>query len=97
MKKNSIENQKKTLALMVFIYCNGKKHNAPICPVCMELLEYAKERLDTCKYGIDKPLCSNCETHCYKPEMRERVKEAMRYSGPRMLYHYPIMALKHFL
>jgi hypothetical protein len=27
--------------------------------------------------------------------MREKVKEVMRYSGPRMLLHHPILALRH--
>ena len=29
------------------------------------------------------------------PEMKQRIKEVMRYAGPRMLWHYPIWTLKH--
>jgi hypothetical protein len=27
--------------------------------------------------------------------MRQRIQEVMRFSGPKMLYHHPIVALKH--
>ena len=36
-----------------------------------------------------------CPTHCYKPEMRERVRAVMRYSGPRMLREHPVLAIAH--
>jgi hypothetical protein len=29
--------------------------------------------------------------------MRERVRVAMRYAGPRMLFRHPIMALLHLI
>jgi hypothetical protein len=34
--------------------------------------------------------------HCYKPAMREKIKDVMRYSGPRMSYRHPLLALFHF-
>ena len=30
-----------------------------------------------------------------KPEMREKIRQVMRYSGPRMIFHHPIAALRH--
>jgi hypothetical protein len=27
--------------------------------------------------------------------MRERIRQVMRYSGPRMIFHHPIAALRH--
>jgi hypothetical protein len=29
--------------------------------------------------------------------MREKVKKVMRYSGPRMLWHHPILAVHHLI
>jgi hypothetical protein len=29
--------------------------------------------------------------------MRDRVKEVMRFSGPRMLLRHPILAIRHLL
>lgn len=40
-----------------------------------------------------KTKCHKCSVHCYMPEMRERIKEVMRYSGPRMLLHHPVEAM----
>ena len=44
-----------------------------------------------------KTFCSNCKVHCYKEEMKEKIKIVMRYSGPRMLFYHPVMALKHVI
>ncbi len=68
-----------------------------LCPDCIELLEYAEKRLDRCPYGQHKPTCNKCPVHCYKPHMKQRVREIMIYSGPRMLIPHPIMAIKHLL
>jgi hypothetical protein len=32
-----------------------------------------------------------------KPIMRERVREIMRYAGPRMIIHHPLNAIQHLL
>ncbi|MFR6299038.1 MAG: nitrous oxide-stimulated promoter family protein [Acutalibacteraceae bacterium] len=37
-------------------------------------------RLDHCRWGNDKNFCSQCPCHCYKPDMRVKIKEVMRYS-----------------
>lgn len=55
------------------------------------------DRLEHCRYGVDKAACKNCPTHCYRPEMRQAIREVMRYSGPRMLIYAPWVAIKHFL
>lgn len=56
---------------------------------------YARQRSDTCPFMETKTFCSNCKVHCYKPEMRERIRAVMRFSGPRMLFHHPVAALRH--
>jgi hypothetical protein len=90
--------EEKTIAAMIALYCRDHHAgDAALCPQCAELLEYARLRLEKCRYGADKPTCANCETHCYKPAMRERVREVMRYSGPRMLKRHPVLAVAHLV
>ena len=62
-----------------------------------ELLDYAYFRLDKCPFKDNKKFCSKCKVHCYKPEMRQQIKNVMRYSGPRMLFKHPILLFKHML
>ena len=86
----------KTIDAMVRIYCHDHHETtADLCAACAELLVYAHERLDKCPSGEDKPNCSDCTVHCYRPDMRERISAVMRYAGPRMLFRHPVMALRH--
>ena len=62
-----------------------------------ELLDYARLRLGKCPYQEGKPTCANCPIHCYRPEMREKIRATMRYAGPRMLLRHPILAILHLL
>jgi hypothetical protein len=94
MKKSHIEIEKKTVAAMISVYCRGIRHNQP-CTDCKELLTYALQRLDKCPYGKKKPACQRCPVHCYKPAMRNKIKVVMRYSGPRMLWFYPLLSIRH--
>lgn len=88
--------EKKTVAKMIRIYC-AAKHGVKdgLCPECAALNEYAEKRLERCTYGEDKPTCEKCPIHCYKPDMKARIQEVMRFSGPRMLFRSPLMTLHH--
>lgn len=66
-----------------------------LCPACSELQGYALSRISHCPHMGTKTFCSVCPTHCYKPSMREEIREVMRWSGPRMLFHRPILAMRH--
>ena len=68
-----------------------------LCTDCLKLLEYAYKCLDKCPYKENKPICSACPIHCYSKEFREQIRTVMRYSGPRMIYHKPSVALRHFM
>ena len=59
------------------------------------ILGYARIRLSRCPFGENKSTCRQCSIHCYKPEMKERMREVMRYAGPRMLLYHPVAALRH--
>ena len=90
--------EKETVALMIGIYCR-KKHGTKkgLCPRCRELLDYAAARSDRCPFMETKTFCSNCKVHCYRPDMRARIKEVMRFSGPRMIFHHPVAAVWHVI
>lgn len=91
-----IAREKRTLRAMLAIYCRA--HHArrgELCAECEELLGYAVCRLDRCPFGADKSTCAACPIHCYKPAMRQRVQTVMRYSGPRMTFRHPILAMMH--
>ena len=66
-----------------------------LCPECAELREYAVARIEHCPHMGTKTFCSACPSHCYRPAMREKIREVMRWSGPRMIRYRPITALRH--
>lgn len=83
---------------MFQIYCeNAHEAHLDDCSQCRELLAYAEHRLERCPFGEEKSTCASCTVHCYKPDMRERIKEVMRYGGPRMTLRHPILAIYHLL
>jgi hypothetical protein len=97
-KKRRIRREKKTVEAMVRIYCRGKhESHQGLCHECKEILTYAEVRLDKCPFQEDKTTCANCKVHCYKPVIRERIRDVMRYAGPRMTYHNPLLAMLHFI
>ena len=90
-----IENEKKTVEQMIRLYCRLKEGNRTLCPDCQALLEYAHKRLNHCKFGERKSTCRTGPVPCYKPDMRGRMQEVMRFAGPRMMIYHPLEALKH--
>lgn len=62
-----------------------------------EVLSYAMDRSEHCPFMESKAFCSNCKVHCYRPEMREKIRDVMRFSGPRMLFYHPVLAVSHML
>ena len=92
------EREKRTVALMIRMYCR-KKHGTKkgLCAECQSLQDYAVQRSEKCPFMETKTFCSNCKVHCYRPEMREKIREVMRFSGPRMMLYHPVMAVYHLV
>ena len=93
------EREKRMVSEMISLYCR-KKHatkKGGLCSECAKLAEYARQRSDKCPFMENKTFCSNCRVHCYKPEMREKIRAVMRFSGPRMLFHHPVAAMRHVI
>lgn len=92
------EREKEMVSLMIELYCRkNHAHKSGLCSECAQLNEYARMRSDKCPFMETKTFCSNCKVHCYKPEMREKIREVMRFSGPRMIFYHPVLALKHVI
>lgn len=95
------EKQEKVVDLMIRLYCH-KKHGTKkkeLCAECQELTDYCHHRLSLCPFMKtgNKPFCSNCRIHCYDKDHRERIRVVMRFSGPRMIFHHPILAFSHVI
>jgi len=98
MTNKRITREKETSEKMLKIYCQDKHgDNKGLCSSCQELYQYALQRLDRCKFQANKPTCEKCPIHCYRKDMRQQVREVMRYSGPRMIFKHPIAAIYHVL
>lgn len=95
-EKRALEQQ--TVEEMIHLYCH-KVHTTKdgLCNECRALSNYAKLRSQKCPFIEEKTFCSNCEVHCYKEDMRDQIRIVMRYSGPRMLLHHPVMAIRHVI
>ena len=91
------EREKETVSLMIRIYCQKKHGGRELCPDCAVLDTYARLRSDKCPFMETKNFCSNCRVHCYKKDMREKIREVMRFSGPRMIFYRPVMAIHHMV
>jgi len=93
-----MKREQKTVEYMIALYCKDHHHiKEKLCRECRQLLEYALFRLAKCPFQENKTTCSNCPIHCYKPKMRQKIREVMGYSGPRMIRHNPLLAIGHML
>lgn len=90
------EREKRMVSQMIALYCRKKHHTrGDLCPQCAALDAYAKMRADKCPFMETKTFCSNCRIHCYKLDMRAKIREVMRFAGPRMILHHPVAAIRH--
>ena len=85
------EREKKLIPVMIRSYCRGKHgtKGEEVCEECKALTQYALFRLEKCPFKVNKQFCSFCKIHCYKPEMREKIKDVMKWAGPANDIHAP--------
>ena len=92
------EREKRMVSEMIALYCRKKHHTkGGLCPECADLEAYARMRSDKCPFMETKTFCSNCKVHCYRPEMRESIRAVMVFSGPRMIFHHPLVTVRHMI
>ena len=91
------DGEKLLVSEMIALYCRKNHHTAKssLCPQGQALHDYALQRIERCPFMETKTFCSACKVHCYKPEMREQIRTVMRWSGPRMLFVHPVLAVRH--
>lgn len=97
--KKRIQYDKHVLNTMIRLYCRAK-HNplaGKLCDECEELRDYCFGKAEKCTLGLSKTTCQKCPRHCYSKDYKERIRTVMRYSGPRLIFAHPIMAIKHIL
>jgi Nitrous oxide-stimulated promoter len=90
-----LEKEVRTVGLMIGLYCRHHHGGKELCVNCRELAAYAEGRIGKCPFGEEKPACNRCPIHCYKPEMKARIKEVMWFAGPRMTWRHPLLAIPH--
>ena len=66
------------------LYHSLEDKDLVLCPDCCKLLNHGIAKLLLCPYN-PKPTCKKCETHCYAPGYREKIREVMRFSGPYLV------------
>jgi len=66
-----------------------------LCGECRALLLHAVSKRIICPYD-PKPSCKNCETHCYEPAYREKIRRVMKFSGMRMIKKGKLGLLKKY-
>lgn len=91
------EREKAIVSRMIALYCKKNHKTDGLCPDCAALDSYARMRSDKCPFMETKTFCSNCSVHCYQPQMREKIRAVMRFSGPRMIFHCPVTAMRHVI
>jgi hypothetical protein len=96
--KARAEREKRTVSAMVRMYCRSN-HAVPkaLCGDCKAICEYAIARIESCPFIEDKPTCLKCAVHCYESAQREKIRLIMRFSGPRMIYRHPVLAVRHLM
>ncbi len=101
-KKGRIQREAATVEVMIRHYCQLKHRRKGVqsgepCEECRALINYSNHRLNNCPFQKGKTTCGKCRVHCYKPAMREKIREVMRVIGPRMVLTNPIMAGQHIV
>lgn len=92
-----IDSEKRVVSRMIRLYCQRRLGLESLTEEYRALESYAHRRLDGCKFGDAKPACKRCKIHCYRPDMRDKIRAIMRWAGPRMILYDPIAAIRHLL
>lgn len=92
------ELKKRVVTQMIKIYCTAKHgQDSNLCDSCKELLAYSIKRTESCKNKDQKVTCRKCTSQCYSKDMKSRIREVMRFSGPRFFVKRPIDVIRYIL
>lgn len=90
------EREKKMISQMIALYCHRNHHTrgAPLSRV--RGAERLRPRpLRALPVHGDEDLLRQLPRARYKPDMREKIRAVMRFSGPRMIFYHPVAAIRH--
>lgn len=96
-QKTKVKKEKAVVDVMISIYCKSNHKSKSLCKDCQNLQLYVHTKIDRCPFKPEKTYCSTCHIHCYSKIMQEKIKQVMRYSGPRMIFYHPIILIDHWL
>ncbi len=97
MTASHIEREKKTVELMIRLYCRKKEKIQFFVPTVKSCSAMPTHVSTIVRLERRRVHAKECTVHCYKPVMRERMRQVMRFSGPRMLLYAPWQAIRHLL
>jgi hypothetical protein len=93
-----MNNEARTVSAMIQIYCRAQHGTGKdLCGECTGLFAYARKRIERCPFGYEKPVCNQCNVHCYNRDARTSIQTVMRFAGPRMIWHHPVLAIRHLI
>lgn len=96
--KRNVQLEIKTFRKIIGMYCRAREHEAEsLCADCSCLLHFIEDKLSDCPYGPHKFACRKCPKPCYDEAFRLRLREIMRYAGPRMMFWHPYLTVRHIL
>ncbi len=106
-RSRRVRREARTVEVMIRMHCHdnhsreqrpsGGHRDCTLCSDCTALLDYSLLHLRRCRFGGAKPTCDRCPVHCFRPDMRDKIRTAMRYAGPRMVYRHPYLAVMHLI
>jgi len=91
-----IERDERIVKLMIQKYCVNFHNSDILCSECADLLNYSVKHLLECPFGEDKPVCSQCTIYCYSKSYKNKIKQVMRFAGPKMIYEHPKDTVLYF-
>ena len=90
----------KMIAAMLRMYCRTHHNLKDTLRSASNVPSFARlcaPALGALRVRRGQPTCAKCTVHCYKASMRERVRVVMRWAGPRMLWHHPLLAIRRMI
>ncbi|NLT95366.1 MAG: nitrous oxide-stimulated promoter family protein [Clostridia bacterium] len=102
---NKTEKDIRIVLDFIKIYCAQKhknvdkvfieEYNAMLCPDCLDLARYAVKRRMACPKN-PKPPCKKCDTPCYSPKFKGKIREVMKFSGIYLIKRGRLDYLLHY-
>ena len=87
-----------TIRIMTEIFCHAHHDTKEgMCPECEDFYLYSVKRLACCPFGEKKPVCGSGKIPCFGKGYKEKAKEIMAFSGPRLILKHPYLSFRHLV